>query len=158
MRGLLALALLALLLPGCSDSSEPSADTHAATSMPPAPLPAAIHANETMPLSADPLNSGGPACTPPASTCFRYPFDLQGNASVQADLRWTVIANDLDLYLMQGGDVLAASNGAQTASETLAVDLGAGSYEFVVQGSTSGPEPFRFDASFSEARPAGPNP
>lgn len=121
------------------------------------PLPDPIVADETMPPSVDPVSTGGPACSPPTSTCFRYPFALQGNATAKASLTWDLEANDLDLYLFEGDEVLDMSNGGPTTSESLTTPLEPGEYEFVVQGSTTVAQPFHFEASFEPARPGPPD-
>jgi hypothetical protein len=142
--------LAALLLAGCSDPAPPAPQPDLAR--PPEPiLPARIEADATMPPSLDPVGSGGPACSPPTSTCFRYPFTLMGNATAKATLTWDLVANDLDLYLFEGQEVLDDSNAARTTSESLSTRLEAGDYEFVVQGSRTATQPFHFEATFESA-------
>ena len=156
MRTLL-LTALAVLLAGCSgQQGTPDPAPFAPSGPAAAPLPPPIHANGTMPPSLDPVASGGPACSPPGSTCFRYPFRLEGNATADARLSWSLDANDLDLYLMQGSQALDSSNRGMTTSESLSAQLPAGDYEFVVQGSTTTLQDFRFDATFGPPRPEGP--
>jgi hypothetical protein len=143
------IVLAALVLAGCSDPAPPAAQPDPAT--PPEPILPSIEADETMPPSLDPVGSGGPACSPPTSTCFRYPFTLMGNATANATLTWDLVANDLDLYLFEGEELLDDSNAASTTSESLSTRLEAGDYEFVVQGSRTATQPFHFKATFESA-------
>ncbi|HUR25857.1 MAG TPA: hypothetical protein VM327_07590 [Candidatus Thermoplasmatota archaeon] len=154
---LLLLATITCLLAGCAEDVDPLLEAVDPVPPEPATLPAPIEADETMPPSLDPINSGGPACSPPTSTCFRYPFALKGNATAKAILSWGILANDLDLYLLRGEEVVDSSSAGMTAAESLSTSLEGGDYEYVVQGSTTAAQPFHFEATFEPARPAPPD-
>lgn len=153
-RPLLLAAVACLALGGCANPGPAGPDP--TNSGPPAVrgLPADLFANDTMPPSVDLVSSGGPTCQPPATACFHYPFHATSNVTATAKLSWPSPANDLDLYLMQGGRVVDSSRAPTTDSESTQTTLPPGDYEFVVQGSTSAGTAFRFEARFTAAPPA----
>jgi hypothetical protein len=150
MRGLLALALLALLTSGCTEGPDPSTDSGspAETPMEAAPLPEPIHASETVSASADPTNVAG-ICMAPTAQCFEYPFELERDANVTVALAWGLPSNDFDLYL--DGDQRIGSSAASPpgTQESIAASLDAGSYVVTVTGYAVAQDTFTLDVTFT---------
>lgn len=154
---LLTAIVLASLLAGCSAKSTPEPTAAAPPAVSPTHiLPPDIHENSTIGPSADPLASGGPSCTPPTSTCVRMPFHLEGNASLRAALHWPFPSDDLDLYIVLDGRVVAQSNDFAGSSESLHTHLEEGDYEVVVGGSATAGTSYQLDVWFTAER--APNP
>lgn len=115
---LLMLATLAAAIAGCSGLEPAEAATD-----PQAPAMAGnatiepLHWEADFLVGADPFNfvpastpvGGGSPCSTDVSACRFHDFTVPGNASgnetylLTATLAWGLAANDLDLYLYQGG-------------------------------------------------------
>lgn len=167
-HAILATLAAALLLAGCSSKS-PSTDVQ------PAPMQAAanhtalapLHFSGSVTAGADPYNlvpigtpvGGGGPCSTAASTCYKHDFTIPAgitNTSMEAKLKWSVAANDLDLYLYQGDTQLSMDGinqfppmGAPTAEQDMHVDgLASGSYTFWVVVWNGAAESYTLDATF----------
>jgi hypothetical protein len=161
---ILAIALLALLAAGCTTpAGTPTTTTGPVPGHAAAALPPAIADSKMVTGGADPVNMdtqlATEPCKNPPSACVRYPFTLNGTASYEATLTWTLPASDFDLYLMQDGKVLDSSAGSAAGSppatlpgtigEALHGTLDAGHYELVVDPYSVAQDTYTFKATFT---------
>jgi hypothetical protein len=169
MRALLPLAtFLALTLAGCA--AAPASHTPTGTAAPahaiPAALPKDISDTRSVMGGADPVNVGVAVppttapCVYPPNGCIRYAFTVNGTASYDAKLTWSLAASDFDLYLYQGNHLLASSaNGIEgnplagvppgTTGEALKGSLEAGDYILVVDPYAVAQDSYTLTVAFS---------
>lgn len=76
--------------------------------------------------------------------CVRFTLPITHSGRVEATLQWDGGANDLDIYVFQGGRRLAAGQGATRNEERVSTDVGGSPVELrVVYYSGSTVQPFR---------------
>ena len=133
-RSLTLLVGSLLLTAGCLGDGSDANGNAGRNDGPPPPLPAPIEASEEVVGGLDPFNAvEGAPCTQEASGCTNYPFTLLTPAMFNAELSWTLDANDFDLYLYRGDEQVALSAGQPPAvSESISGELAPGEYELVV--------------------------
>ncbi|HUR70177.1 MAG TPA: hypothetical protein VM370_13115 [Candidatus Thermoplasmatota archaeon] len=152
--------LLALALAGCStpDAGDPPATNGTApTPGVAATLPPPIEDSKQVSGSADPASfvPGQAPCSTPSSQCFPYPFTLNGTATLDASVSWTVPATDFDLHVFQDGAAITTTEGASPpgpgTSEAFTLELEPGDYELVVVAWAVAQDTYTLAASFSAA-------
>jgi hypothetical protein len=164
----LAVCAAALLLAGCSSKSPDSAASPTPTSATGNHTALApLHFQGTVSAGADPSNfvpgtpvGGGQPCSLPTSTCYKHAFTIPGNASgnvsLVATLKWSVPANDLDLYLYQDGTQVSMDGinslppgGVPAPEQVMHVDgLAPGNYEFWVSVWNGAADAYTLDVTF----------
>lgn len=155
MRWAFLLACL-LALAGCTtpgDGGDGGATTTPPTTPDASALPAPIEDSKTVQGSADPLAGTpiGPPCSSPLAQCFRYPFELNASATLDAKLTWTVQANDFDLHVFQDGQPteFASTTPPPGTQEALSVELEPGAYELVVSAYGVTQDTYKLIATFA---------
>ncbi len=154
---------LLLVLAGClgdSGSDGDLADGADPEAQAPATPPEPLHWETDIVAGADPFNVAGtfPACSQDVSSCDYYEFTTNGTFGLTATLAWGIAANDLDLYLYQGSDLVSQDgiNGIPPAasvpatSQVMHVDsLQPGTYTFWVVIWNGAADAYTLDAAFA---------
>lgn len=130
-----AILSLVLLFTGCVGTDDGESVSANGTGDAEAPLPAPIRDEQRVQMGTSPVGTAqGQPCQTDASSCYRYPFQVDETAQVQARLDWTNATNDFDLHVVDPeGEVVASSNaGGPGTREAIDTRLQPGAYELVV--------------------------
>jgi hypothetical protein len=166
MHKALVLALPLLLVSGCladdgageSDLGGDDGNGGNATALAP------LHFEGAITAGADPFNmvpaatpvGGAAPCSTEASTCYYHDFSVNASADVTATLAWGVVANDIDLYLYQGGTEVSRDGINDVTADPTPVDnqvmhatVAPGDYTFWVVVWNGAADSYTLDVAFA---------
>jgi hypothetical protein len=116
-----------------------------------APLPSPVHDERHVETGANPVGSAQEqSCQAEGSSCYRYPFQVDTDARVQANLDWANATNDFDLHVLdgEGQQVASATTGPLDTRESLDAALAPGGYELVVVAWLATSDTYALEAHF----------